>query len=113
MSRFQKLSHVLWYCQYHIVFVPKYRYRILKGSIGKFVYKSIYTHTERSGCEVVELNVQPDHVHLLVKVPPKVAILTLMGKKKRQNSDSSFPEVSILANKKVLGKPFLVSRLLR
>ena len=68
MSRFQKLSHVLWYCQYHIVFVPKYRYRVLKGDIGKFVYKSIYAHTERSGCEVVELNVQPDHVHLLVKV---------------------------------------------
>ena len=63
LSRFQKLSHVLWYCQYHIVFVPKYRYRILKGDIGKFVYKSLYAHTERSGCEVFELNVQPDHVH--------------------------------------------------
>jgi len=42
MSRFQKLSHVIWFCQYHIVFVPKYRYRILKGDIGKFVYQSIY-----------------------------------------------------------------------
>ncbi len=66
MSRFQKLSHVIWFCQYHIVFVPKYRYRILKGDIGKFVYQSIYAHTERSESEVVELNVQPDHVHLLV-----------------------------------------------
>ncbi len=55
LSKFQKLSHVLWYCQYHIVFVPKYRYRILKGSFGKYVYKSLYAHTERSGCEVVEL----------------------------------------------------------
>ena len=54
-----------------IVFVPKYRYRVLKGDIGKFVYESIYAHMERSGCEVVELNVQPDHVHLLVKVQPK------------------------------------------
>jgi putative transposase len=62
MSRFQKLSHVLWYCQYHIVFVPKYRFRILKGDLGKYVYKSLYAHTERAGCEVVELNVQPDHV---------------------------------------------------
>ncbi len=53
MSRFQKLSHVLWYGQYHIVFVPKYRYRVLKGDVGKFVDKSIYAHTERSGCEVV------------------------------------------------------------
>jgi transposase IS200 family protein len=47
-------------------FVPKYRYRILKGDIGKFIHQSIYAYTERSGCEMVELNVQPDHVHLLV-----------------------------------------------
>ncbi len=82
MSRFKKLSHVIWFCQYHIVFVPKYRYRILKGDIGKFVYQSIYAHTERSGCEVIELNVQPDHVHLLVKVPPKISISELVGKVK-------------------------------
>ncbi len=55
MSRFQKLSHVLWHCQYHIVFVPKYRHRVLTEDIGKFVYRSIYVHTERSGCEVVDL----------------------------------------------------------
>ncbi|MEE9339629.1 MAG: transposase, partial [Methylococcaceae bacterium] len=42
MSRFKKLSYVIWFCQYHIVFVAKYRYRILKGDIGKFVYQSIY-----------------------------------------------------------------------
>ena len=80
MSRFQKLSHVIWFCQYHIVFVPKYRYRILKGDIGKFVHQSIYAHTERSGCEVVELNVQADHVHLLVKVPPKISISSLVSR---------------------------------
>ncbi|WP_174664596.1 transposase, partial [Bathymodiolus platifrons methanotrophic gill symbiont] len=37
MSRFQKLSHVVWFCQYHIVFVPKYRYKILKGDLGRYV----------------------------------------------------------------------------
>jgi len=82
MSRFQKLSHVLWYCHYHIVFVPKYRYRVLTEEIGRFVYKCVYAHTERSGCEVVELNVQADHVHLLVKIPPKISISTLMGRVK-------------------------------
>ena len=60
MSRFRKLAHVIWFCQYHIVFVPKYRYRVLQGNVGKFVYKSVYAHTERYGCEVIELNVQPD-----------------------------------------------------
>ena len=74
MSRFSKLSHVIWHCQYHIVWVPKYRYRILRDRVGFEVGKSIRVHSGRLGCEVVELNVQSDHVHLLVKVPPKVSI---------------------------------------
>ena len=100
MSRFQKLSHVLWYCQYHIVFVPKYRYRILSGEIGKFVYKNIYVHVERSGCEVVELNVQPDHVHLLAKVPPKISISTLVGKIKGKTAIQTFQEFPYLRTKR-------------
>jgi putative transposase len=79
MSKYHRLSHVLRYCQYHIVFVPKYRFRILKGDLGKYVYKSLYGHTERAGCEVFELNMQPDHVHLLVKVPPKGFYLNFDG----------------------------------
>ena len=79
MSRFNKLSHVLWHCQYHIVWVLKYRYRILKDLVGYEVAKSIRVHSERLGCVVVELNVQPDHAHFLVKVPPKVSISKLMG----------------------------------
>ncbi|WP_111977623.1 IS200/IS605 family transposase, partial [Algibacillus agarilyticus] len=79
MSRFNKLSHVLWHCQYHIVWVPKYRYKILTGKVAYEVNKSIRVYAERLGCEVIELNVQSDHVHLLVKVPPKVSISTLVG----------------------------------
>ncbi len=45
MSRFQKLSHVLWYCQYHIVFVPKCRHQVLKDDRSEFIYKSIYAHS--------------------------------------------------------------------
>jgi len=71
MSRFSKLSHVIWHCQYHIVWVPKYRYRILTDKVAFEVSKSIRIYAERLGCELVELNVQPDHVHLLVKAPPK------------------------------------------
>ena len=79
MSRFSKLSHVIWHCQYHIVWVPKYRYRILKDKVGYAARKTLRVYTEGQGCEVVELNVQVDHVHLLVKVPPKVSISKLMG----------------------------------
>ncbi len=71
MSRFRKLTHVVWHCQYHIVWVPKYRYRILKDRVGFELSKMIRVFSERLGCEVFELNVQEDHVHLLVMVPPR------------------------------------------
>jgi len=79
MSRFEKLTHVLWHCQYHIVWEPKYRYRVLAGDIAREVHNCIQVYSSRLGCRVIELNVQPDHVHLLVKVPPKVSILKLLG----------------------------------
>lgn len=101
MGRFKKISHVLWYCYYHIVFVPKYRYRILTGDIGKFVYKCIYTHVERSGCEAVELNVQPDHVHLIVKMSPKISISALVGKVKGKTAIQAFQEFSYLRTKNI------------
>ena len=96
MSRFQKLSHVIWHCQYHIIWVPKYRYKVLKGKIGEEVRKTIIVQSERLGCEIVELNVQMDHVHLLIKVPPKVSISSLMGVMKGKSVIrvfSKFPEL--------------------
>ena len=96
MSRFQKLSHVIWHCQYHIVWVPKYRYKVLKGKIGEEVRKTIIVQSERLGCEIVELNVQVDHVHLLIKVPPKVSKSALMGVMKGKSAIrvfSKFPEL--------------------
>ena len=96
MSRFQKLSHVIWHCQYHIVWVPKYRYKVLTGKIGEEVRKTIIVQSERLGCEIVELNVQVDHVHLLIKVPPKVSVSALMGVMKGKSAIrvfSKFPEL--------------------
>ncbi len=54
MSRFKKLSHVIWHCQFHIVWVPKYRYRVLNGKVGEEVRKNIIIQSERLGCEIVE-----------------------------------------------------------
>jgi len=79
MSRFRRLSHAIWHCQYHIVWVPKYRYRILSGPVASEVEKCIRAFTDRLGAEVVELNIQEDHVHMLVMVPPKVSISDFMG----------------------------------
>ena len=79
MSKYKKLSHVIYKCDYHIVWVPKYRLRILKGNIKELVAKDIQSLCSWKSCEVQELNVQEDHIHLLVSVPPKVSISKLMG----------------------------------
>lgn len=50
MSRFSQLSHVIWHCQYHIIWVPKYRYRVLKDKVGYEVMKTIRVYAERLAC---------------------------------------------------------------
>ena len=98
MSRFSKLSHVIWHCQYHIVWVPKYRYRVLRNAIKEEVRKSIIIQLERLGCDIIELNIQEDHVHLLIKVPPKISISSLMGILKGKSAIrvfSQFPELKV------------------
>lgn len=57
MSRFEKASHVLWHCQYHIVWTPRCRFRILKNNVGKEVYRQIRILNEQRHIEIVELNV--------------------------------------------------------
>jgi len=80
MSRFRKLSQTIWHCQYHIVWVLKYRYRILSGEIKKDVEELIRAFSQQEKYEVIELNVQIDHVHLLVMIPPKISISSYVGK---------------------------------
>ena len=59
MSRFRKLSHAIWHCQYHLVWVPKYRYRVLEGVVGKEVHNCLRVFLGQNACECIELNVQP------------------------------------------------------
>ena len=101
MSRFRKLSHTIWHCQYHIVWVPKYRYRVLTGAVREAVGEGVQAICGYAGCEVVELNVQPDHVHMIAMVPPKVAISELMGRVKGQSSIKIFKQF-----RRLKGKPY-------
>ena len=79
MSRFRKLTHTIWYCQYHIVWCPKYRYRVLHGAIGEDVDRNVSSLSSQKKIELVELNVQIDHVHLLIMIPPKLAVSSFVG----------------------------------
>jgi len=69
----------MWHCQYHIVWVPKYRFRVLKGNIAREVENCVRAFSEQLNCEFIELNVQIDHVHLIAMVPPKVSISNFVG----------------------------------
>jgi len=64
----------------HIVFCPKYRYRILKEAIGEYVRQQVYQLCkQKEEIEVLEMNVQAEHVHLVVSIPPKYAVSEFMG----------------------------------
>ena len=79
MSRFRKLSQTIWHCQYHIVWTPKYRYRMPTGDLTKEIENSVRGFSERLGCEISEKNMQADHMHLLAMVPLKVSVSGYLG----------------------------------
>jgi len=80
MSKFKKLSHTIYECKYHIVFCPKYRYKILKNAIAEYCKHEIYKLcNQKDLVEILELNIQPDHVHLVISIPPKYSVSSLMG----------------------------------
>ena len=79
MSKYRKLSHVVYKCDYHIVWVPKYRFRILTGAIKALVEEDIKMLCEWKRCDIQEMSVQEDHIHIVVSIPPKVSVSQLMG----------------------------------
>ena len=106
MSRFRKLSHTLWHCQYHIVWVPKYRFRILTGKVATEVERCIRAFSEQKKCEVVELNIQMDHVHLLAMVPPKISVSDFVGILKGRSAIRVFNKFKELKNRLYWGNHF-------
>lgn len=106
MSRFSRLSHSIWYCHYHIVWVPKYRFRILTGEIKAEVEKCIRIRSAQLGCKIEEMNVQDDHVHLLVMIPPKISISTYVGTIKGKAAINLFARFPNLRQKPYWGNHF-------
>ena len=106
MSRFRKLSQTIWCCQYHIVWVPKYRFRILTDKVAEEVENCVRAFSQQQGCEVMELNVQADHVHLLALVPPKVSISGYVGTLKGRTAIRVFNRFRKLKEKPYWGNHF-------
>ena len=82
----QSLSHVRWKCQYHIVFIPKYRKKILYGKLKSDVREIISILCKYKDVQIIDGAVCEDHIHLSVAIPPKISISSFMGFLKGKSS---------------------------
>ncbi len=105
-SKYKKLSHVVYKCDYHIVWTPKYRYRVLFGEVKSLVENDIRMLCDRKSVEVTELNVRIDHVHVVVSIPPKISVSTLMGTLKGKLAIKLFKSYPKLKQKPYWGNHF-------
>ena len=106
MSRFRKLAQTVWHCQYHLVFVPKYRFKIFEGQIATKVENCIRAFSEQKGVEIIEFNVQIDHVHLLAMIPPKLSVSDYVGIVKGRTAIRVFNEFKKLKENRYWGNHF-------
>ena len=86
MKDTNSLAHTTWDCKYHIVFAPKYRRQAIYGKYKASIGKILRELCERKGVEIIEANACPDHIHMLVKIPPKMSISSFVGYLKGKSS---------------------------
>ncbi len=79
MSKYKTLQHTEWECLYHIVFIPKYRRKVLYGQLRKHLGEIFRRLARQKECEILEGHLMPDHVHILISIPPKYAVAQVMG----------------------------------
>lgn len=80
------LSHTTWECKYHIVFAPKFRRKVIYEQIKEDIGKILRSLCERKGIEIIEAEACPDHIHMLIRIPPKYSVSEIMGYLKGKSS---------------------------
>jgi len=78
-NEIKHLSHSTYRCQYHIVFAPKYRIKVIYGQLRTDIGQILRKLCEQKGVEILEANAMPDHIHMLVSIPPHLSISQFMG----------------------------------
>jgi putative transposase len=76
---YESLSHSRWDCKYHLVFIPKYRKKVLYGKVRSYLGPVFHELARQKGCEILEGHMVQDHVHMLIKIPPKYSIAQVVG----------------------------------
>ena len=80
------LAHTKWMCKYHIVLAPKYRRKVICNQIRKDIGEILRKLCEYKGVEIIEGHLMPDHVRMLVAIPPKYSVASVMGYLKGKSS---------------------------
>ena len=79
MDESESLSHAKWECKYHLVFIPKCRRKTLYEQLRRHLGKVFRTLAEQRQCRILEGHLMPDHVHMLISIPPKYAVSSVVG----------------------------------
>ena len=86
MSDVQSLAHTKWNCKYHVVFAPKYRRQVFYGEKKREIDEILRRLCEWKGVTILEAECCPDHVHMLLEIPPKMSVSGFMGYLKGKSS---------------------------
>jgi putative transposase len=74
MTNYRSLNHSKWACQYHVVFIPKYRKKVLYGELRRYLGEVLRALAKQRESDVEEGHLMPDHVHMMVSIPPKYSV---------------------------------------
>jgi putative transposase len=91
-----KLSHTVWECKYHLVWIPKYRRKVVFGRLRVEIGKILRRLCEYKGVEIIEANACRDHIHMCVSIPPKYAVASIVGYLKGKSAIEVFEKFSKL-----------------
>ena len=75
----QSLSHTKWECKYHIIWIPKYRKKQIYEGLRKYLVEVLRDLARQKECEILEGHLLPDHIHMLVSIPPKYSVAQVIG----------------------------------
>ncbi|MFI3165133.1 MAG: IS200/IS605 family transposase [Bacillota bacterium] len=93
------LAHSKWRCQYHVVFAPKYRRQVIYGKVKNDIGIILRKLCEYKGVEIIAAEACPDHIHMLISIPPKLSVASFMGYLKGKSSIMIFEKYANLKYK--------------
>lgn len=99
LNDIHSLSHTKWNCKYHIVFAPKYRRMVFYKEKRKAIGKILRQLCEWKGVNIIEAEICPNHVHILVEIPPKIALSSFVGHLKGKSSTKLYEQFGELKYK--------------